>query len=194
MPQKQKKQSVWTIAKVQNSTNHLSSSVGESDRRTVLSTKHPLSTLDDTDIRILEILQRDAKLTTKEIAFQIDLSVTPVYERIRRLERDGFIKHYVALLDRTKTEKSLIVHCFISLKEHSKPIINKFDRDITLIPEVMECYNIAGQFDYLLKVVVADMNEYQFFMQKLADFDSIVNVQTSFVLREVKYSTELSLR
>ncbi len=194
MKQQQKKQSVWTIAKVQNKKNHLTDSSSPEKHSSAIAKKHPLSQLDDTDIRILEILQRDAKLTTKEIAFQIDLSVTPVYERIRRLEREGFIEKYVALVSRTHAEKSLIVHCFLSLKEHSKPIISKFDRDIALIPEVMECYNIAGQFDYLLKVVVADMNEYQLFMQKLADFDSIVNVQTSFVLREVKYTTELHLR
>lgn len=194
MPQKPKKPSVWTIAKVQNKQNHLSAVQPEESKASLYAHKHPLSQIDETDIRILEILQRDAKLTTKEIAFQIDLSVTPVYERVRRLEREGYIQKYVALLSRNHAEKSLIVHCFLTLKEHSKPIINKFDRDIALIPEVMECYNIAGQFDYLLKIVVADMNEYQMFMQKLADFDSIVNVQTSFVLREVKYTTELHLR
>ncbi len=150
--------------------------------------------LDEVDMRLLGLLQENASRTTKELATELHLTQTPVHERIKRLEREEIIVRYVALLNPRKLDKTLMAMCFISLKEHSQKVIEQFDRDIALLPEVLECYNIAGQFDYMLKTVVSDMNEYQAFMLKLAKLKCIANVQTSFVLREIKHTTALSLQ
>jgi Lrp/AsnC family leucine-responsive transcriptional regulator len=149
--------------------------------------------LDEVDMRLLELLQEDASRTTKDLAALLHLTQTPVHERIKRLEREGFIMRYVALLNPQKLDKTLTAMCFISLKEHSQKVIKQFDRDIARLSEVLECYNIAGQFDYMLKIVVSDMTEYQAFMLKLAKLECIANVQTSFVLREIKHTTALAL-
>jgi Lrp/AsnC family leucine-responsive transcriptional regulator len=155
-------------------------------------TKHTIY-FDDVDMRLLELLQEDASRTTKDLAAALHLTQTPVHERIKRLEREGVITRYVALLNPNKLHKTLMAICCISLKEHSQKVIEQFDRDIARLPEVLECYNIAGQFDYMLKTVVSDMTEYQAFMLKLAKFKCIANVQTSFVLREIKHTTAFSL-
>ncbi len=146
--------------------------------------------LDKFDIGILRLLQQDAKLTTKEIAAQLGLTNTPVYERIKRLERKGYIKKYVALLDKHKIDRSLTAFCNVSLKVHSKIFLDRFEKEILELEEVMECYHIAGLYDYLLKVVVKDMEQYRnFITQKLAVFENIGNVQSSFVMTTIKHST-----
>jgi DNA-binding Lrp family transcriptional regulator len=149
--------------------------------------------LDDTDTYLLALLQQDASRTTKELAAELGLSITPVHERIKRLEREDVIRGYVALVNRTKLGKTLMAICTISLKEHSRSAIDQFDHSIAHIPEVVECLNIAGQSDYVLKVVLRDMQEYQSFMLKLAELPSIATTQTSFVLREIKNSTVITL-
>lgn len=150
--------------------------------------------MDQTDKLLLELLQKDSNLTHKQLAGLLNLSVTPVYERIKRLERSGFIHKYVALVDPEKIDKTLIAFTSISLKEHSTSYLKKFEEDIQQVREVIECYHIAGQFDYLLKIVIRDMKEYQkVVMDQLASMDNIVNVQSSFVLTEVKRSTELPI-
>ncbi len=150
--------------------------------------------LDSTDLTILRLLQKDAFLTHKEIAGQLQLSTTPVYERIRRLERSGIIRGYVALVDRTKVDKSLLVMCAVSLKEHALERLKQFEQSVCALPEVTEVLHIAGGFDYLLKVVVRDMAEYQhFIVDKLARLDNVGNAQSSFVLTELKYETAVPL-
>lgn len=145
---------------------------------------------DNTDTAIMRLLQQDAFLTNKEMASQLGLTTTPVYERIRRLERAGVIKGYVALVDRTKVGKPLVVMCSVSLKEHALPLLQRFQEAVCALPEVVEVLHIAGGFDYLLKVVVADMAEYQhFIVDKLARLENVGNAQSSFVLTELKYST-----
>jgi Lrp/AsnC family leucine-responsive transcriptional regulator/Lrp/AsnC family transcriptional regulator len=152
-----------------------------------------LATLDDIDLRLLRLLQQDASRTTKELAAELGLSITPVHERMKRLERDEVITGYVALVNRQKLGKSLMAICTISLREHSRTVIEQFDRSIKKLPEVLECYNIAGQHDYVLKIVLRDMQEYQAFMLKLADVKAIATTQTSFVLREIKNSNAVEL-
>ena len=120
--------------------------------------------LDKTDIQILSFLQQDSKLTNKEIAAQLNLTTTPVYERIKRMERENIIEKYVALINPDKVGLQLTAFCDISLKEHSREFIEKFELEISAFSEVSECYHIAGMFDYLLKVFVTDMSAYQNFI------------------------------
>lgn len=145
---------------------------------------------DETDKRILKLLQQDARLSAKEIADRIGLTVTPTYERIRKIERSGLIRQVVALLDRTQLEKKTIAYCNVSLQVHSLRVIQNFEKAVKKMPEVMECYHITGNYDYLLKVAVTDMNEYQQFLtQRLAVIDNIAQVHSNFVMTDVKYTT-----
>lgn len=148
--------------------------------------------LDATDKQILNLLQENAKYTNKEIAEKLHMTTTPIFERIKKLEREGFIQKYVALVDRKKAQRSLVAFCDVSLKEHTTEYLECFQRDVQSLVEVVECYHIAGMFDYLLKVVVPDMETYQNFVaKKLASLDNIGRVQSSFVMTEIKYSTAL---
>ncbi|MFM9402798.1 Lrp/AsnC family transcriptional regulator [Myroides odoratimimus] len=149
--------------------------------------------LDETDLKLLRILCNNSNLTTKEIALQVNLSATPVFERIKRLEKEGFIKKYIALIDAEKLNKGFIVFCNIKLKQHERFINNKFVEDIMLIDEVVECYNISGDFDFILKVYANDMKHYQdFVFNKLAMVDSIGSTHSSFVMREIKNTHNIS--
>lgn len=146
--------------------------------------------LDAVDIKILEILQGDARITTKALADQLNLSTTPVFERVKRLERDGLIKKYVALVDNKKLGLRLIAFISISLTKHSRSYLEKFVNDIGQYPEVMECYHIAGNYDFLLKVVVRNMEVYEtFILNKLSTIANLGHVQSSFVLSENLHST-----
>jgi len=149
-----------------------------------------VETFDPIDKKILKVLQVDARLNTKQIAGKIGLTVTPTYERLKKIEQSGVVKEYVALLDREKIGKTIVAFINVSLQLHSKPLINVFERAIVKVPEVMECFHVAGNFDYLLKVVVKDMNSYQNFLSnKLATIENIAHVQSSFVMTEIKHQT-----
>ncbi|KZE77370.1 Lrp/AsnC family transcriptional regulator [Myroides marinus] len=149
--------------------------------------------IDEIDLKLLRILSENSNLTTKEIAQKVNLSPTPVFERIKRLEKEGFIKKYVALIDAEKLNKGFIVFCNIKLKQHERFINNKFVDDIMLIDEVVECYNISGDYDFLLKVSANDMKHYQdFVFNKLAMVDSIGSTHSSFVMREIKNAHNVS--
>lgn len=150
--------------------------------------------LDDIDKKILKAFQKNSRTTTKELSVDLKLSSTPIYERIKRLEREGYIKDYVALLDRDKIGKPMLAYCNVLLKEHAKPFLEKFEKDVVKFSEVVECYYIAGSYDYLLRVVVKDIAEYQnFLVNKLAALDNIQNAQSMFVMTEVKWSTSLPI-
>lgn len=145
--------------------------------------------LDEIDLRILKILQNKSNLTTKELALKVNLSPTPVFERVKKLERGGYIKKYVAILDAEKLDKSLIVFCNITLKEHTREIGNQFVKDILTLDEVTECYNISGDYDFLLKVLVKDMKHYQHFvLNHLGSVQNIGSAHSTFVMGEIKNS------
>lgn len=147
--------------------------------------------LDAIDEQILKSLQRNAKLGSKEIAAQVGLTVTPTYERIRRLEKRGFIKGYVAILDKKKQGKNLQVLCNIQLKSHHAEILDLFELEVIKLEEVKSCYHIAGNFDYLLVIEMSDMDEYAHFLKhKLATIPHITTVQSSFVMRTLKEEFE----
>jgi Lrp/AsnC family transcriptional regulator, leucine-responsive regulatory protein len=142
---------------------------------------------DATDVRILQLLQHDARLTNKEIADKTGKSITPIYERIKRLEAAGVIEGYKAILNKDKIGRSLIAYTNVQLKEHSKTMLRAFEKTIVQIDEVMECMHLTGTHDYLLKIAVADMHEYHSFLtNKLAALPNIGTVQSGFVLNEVK--------
>ncbi len=150
--------------------------------------------LDATDLSILNMLQDDARCTNKEIAAKLNMTTTPVFERVKRLERTGFIKKYVALLDRYKLDLLLVAFCNVQLKEHSALFLQKFEKDAQFLEEVTEVYHVAGLFDYLLKVVVNDMAAYQTFVAgKLAALDNIGRVQSAFVMKEILHTTSYKL-
>jgi len=150
--------------------------------------------LDSTDIKILEIMQQDGRITTKALADQLNLSTTPVFERVKRLERDGVIKQYVALLDNRKLDLMLTVFISISLTKHSRSYLEKFVKEVNQYPEVMECYHIAGNFDFFLKIVVKNMEIYEaFILNKLSTIANLGQVQSSFVLSKNIHKTAFSL-
>ena len=151
--------------------------------------------LDNTDRRILELLQQNSQLTIKEIASQINLSVTPVHERIRKLEREGFIDKYVCLLNRRKLGKSLVVYCHVTLDKQRKESFEDFNLAIVGMEEVLECSVVSGNFDYMLKIVVQDAEAYnQFYQLKLSALKSVLHISSYFVISEIKYTTGISVR
>lgn len=143
--------------------------------------------LDEIDLQILRILQKNAKLTTKELAEAVRLTPTPVFERQKRLERKDYIKKYVAVLNPEKLNQSLLVFCKVKLKQINHEIASAFERRIMRIPEVIECYNTSGQYDYLLKVRASDMHQYQeFVLNKLGELENLASLESMFVMSEVK--------
>ncbi len=150
--------------------------------------------LDKKDRQILQLLQQDAKANIKEIAYQVGLSSTPVYERIKRLEKKGIISHYAAILDREKIGLELLVFCQVSLQKHTKNHIADFEQAVAQMHEVQEAYHIAGDFDYLLKIVIHDSKQYHnFLVDKLSRLDMISNVQSNFVMFNTKESRYYSV-
>ena len=147
------------------------------------------TSLDAIDLKILRLLQEDARLTTKELAGRVNLSTTPVFERLKRLEREGFIKKYVAVLDAEKLDLGFEVFCSVKLKQMTRDVARAFTRVIRDIPQVAECYNISGDFDFLLKIYAPDMQYYNdFLINTLGTIESLGSVQSCFVMNEVKNS------
>ncbi len=148
--------------------------------------------LDETDKKILRLLQEDAHLTYKDIAKKINLSLTPVHDRIKKLEREGVIQKYVTILNKDKLGKQLMVYCQVSLAKQTFDISEAFNTAIRNLPEVLECNLISGNYDYMLKVVVPDMESYHTFHQKKLSILSAVSlINTVFVISEVKNSFAL---
>lgn len=147
----------------------------------------PLTTLDEKDKAILRQLQQNAKATVREIASKVHLSPTPVHERIKRMEDSGIIRQYAALVDYSKVKKGLMIICYVSLKEHNKRSGAKFIKTIQDLNEVIECYNISGEFDFMLKVVVENMDAYyDFHVNKLGQAENLGHLQSTFVMGVIK--------
>jgi Lrp/AsnC family leucine-responsive transcriptional regulator len=148
--------------------------------------------VDEKDKAILQLLQENAKLTVREIAHQVHLSPTPVHERIKRMEDSGVIRQYAALVDHSKVKKGLMVICYVSLKEHNKRSGAKFIKAMNELREVIECYNISGEFDFMLKVVVENMDAYyDFHVNKLSQLENLGQVQSTFVMSIIKQTHQL---
>ena len=153
-----------------------------------------MTPLDTIDKKILAFLQQNAKMNVKEIALKIGLTQTPTYERIKRLEKTKIIKNYTAQINREKIGLDLVGFCQVSLQVHSKNLISQFENAITKMPEIIGCYHIAGNFDYLLKIVTPSIKSYQLFLRnKLSVLESVDNVQSNFVMSEVKENSVLNI-
>ena len=143
--------------------------------------------MDAIDLKIIKLLQQDAKQNTKEIAKKVGLTVSPTYERIKKLEELGVIKKYIAIIDNEKVGQNIMVYCQISLTMHSRKLIDNFIDAINSYNDVLVCQHVSGNYDFLLKVGVEDMNAYQkFVIEKLSIIDGISNVQSLFVMNEIK--------
>ena len=146
--------------------------------------------LDTTDLDILRILQQDSKKTTKEIAEALKLTPSPVYERIRRLEQKGYIKKYVALLDKKLVKKPITAVCMVSLRYHNEGFIDKFDKQIRALREVQVCYHMAGKVDFFLKINIESLDAYHEFVRtKLSKIENIGVLESYFVLKEIFHTT-----
>ena len=150
--------------------------------------------LDNVDLQILRALQENARLTTKELASRVNLSTTPVFERLKRLEKAGFILKYVAVLDAEKLGRGFTVFCSVKLKQMNRSVARDFIKVIKDIPQVAECYNVSGEYDYLLKILAPDMKYYnEFIINVLGTIDSIGSILSSFVMNEIKNTHGLYL-
>ncbi|NAS13054.1 Lrp/AsnC family transcriptional regulator [Poritiphilus flavus] len=150
--------------------------------------------LDEIDKKLLMLLQTDSKRTIKAYANDLELSNTAVYERIRRLENKGVIAKYVTLLNKGLIDKAFVVFCHVKLVQHIKEYVRQFEREVLQLEEVVECYHISGDYDYLLKICVKDMEAYrEFLVGKLTALKNIGSTQSSFAIQEVKYSTAIQL-
>ncbi|MEI6866777.1 Lrp/AsnC family transcriptional regulator [Flavicella sp.] len=147
--------------------------------------------IDEIDLKILRILQKDSKKTTKEIAEILNLTASPVYERTRKLENKGYIKKYVAILDKKRIRRPVTVICMVSLRYHNEGFIDKFEKQIKALDEVQECYHMAGKVDFFLKINLQSLDIYHEFVRtKLSKIENIGILESYFVLKEMFHTTE----
>lgn len=150
--------------------------------------------MDAIDKKLLQLLQHDTKKTTKELSLKLNLSVTAVYERIKKLEREGIIAKYVVLLDKEKVGKNFVVFCHLKLIQHAKEFLTKFESEVVQLKEVLECHHVSGDYDYILKIAVKNMEEYrEFLVTKLTTLEHIGSTHSTFMISEVKNTTVLEL-
>ena len=150
--------------------------------------------LDSTDKKLINLLQNDSKQTTKQLSLQLNLSVTAVYERIKKLEKEGIIEKYVAIINKNKIEKSFLVFCHIKLIQHSKEYVTTFEREILKLEEVSECFHVSGDYDYILKIYVKDMDAYRNFMvTKLTAIKYIGSTHSTFSIEQVKNTNAIHI-
>lgn len=150
-----------------------------------------MENLDETDLTILRILQNDAKKTAKEIATILNLTLSPIYERIRRLESQGVIKKYVAILDKNFLDRAVTTICQVSMRYHDESFIEKFEKQIQNLDEVQECYHMAGSVDFILKINTKGLEDYHNFIKyKLSKIENIGVLNSTFVLKEIKHTSE----
>jgi Lrp/AsnC family leucine-responsive transcriptional regulator len=150
--------------------------------------------LDQTDKKILNLLQENGRITNAQLAKEVGLSPPPMLERVRKLEKNGIIKKYVALVDPKKLDRGTIAFVAVSLRFHRQDAIQEFVTEIQKIPEVLECHHITGEEDYLLKVVIKDIAEYErFLLEKLTRFSGISKIKTFFILSTLKQETKIPI-
>lgn len=150
---------------------------------------YAMDRLDAVDLKLLRLLQENSRLTIKELSEHVKLSTTPVFERVKRLEREGYIRRYVALLDAEKLHQGITVFCSVRLVKLNYEIAENFVQRVKSVPQVAECYSISGEFDYLLKIYAPDMKYYHdFVLNVLGTFDNLGAINSMFVMNEIKYS------
>jgi len=150
--------------------------------------------LDEIDRKLLNILQINSRITIRELSEKLHLSTTPIHERIKKLEKSGYIKQYLTLLDPKLLGKTLIVYISVSLSTHTKEAVDEFEKDMEKLDEIMECYYISGNYDFLLKVHCNDMEGYHdFITSKFSVIKNITQFYSSFVMAEAKVKRNFSL-
>ena len=150
--------------------------------------------LDTIDKKLINLLQQDSKQTTKQLSLQLNLSVTAIYERVKKLENQKVIEKYVAIVNKNKIEKSFLVFCHIKLMQHSKEYLNTFEYEILKLEEVSECFHVSGDYDYILKIYVKDMDAYRnFVVTKLTAIKHIGSTHSTFAIEQVKNTTAIQL-
>ena len=150
--------------------------------------------LDTIDKKLINLLQQDSKQTTKKLSLQLNLSVTAVYERVKKLENQKVIEKYVAIVNKNKIEKSFLVFCHIKLMQHSKECLNTFEYEVLKLEEVSECFHVSGDYDYILKIYVKDMDAYRnFVVTKLTAIKHIGSTHSTFAIEQVKNTTAIQL-
>jgi len=150
--------------------------------------------LDTIDKKLINLLQQDSKQTTKQLSLQLNLSVTAVYERVKKLENQKVIEKYVAIVNKDKIEKSFLVFCHIKLMQHSKEYLNTFEYEVLKLEEVSECFHVSGDYDYILKIYVKDMDAYRsFVVTKLTAIKHIGSTHSTFAIEQVKNTTAIQL-
>lgn len=143
--------------------------------------------LDAIDYKLIGLLQQNCKQTTKEMADQLDLSTTAVYERIKKLEKQNIITDYIAIVNKDKINRSFMAISHIKIKSHSKDAILRFEKKVNQIPEVLKCFHVSGEYDYILKIGVQDMEAYrEFMLSKLTTMEEVQSTHSMFVIKEVK--------
>ena len=150
--------------------------------------------LDKIDKKLINILQIDSKTTIKKLANELNLSVTAIYERIKKLEKRGVIEKYIAVINRAKVQRDFVVFTQVKLMQHHHQYIEKFEKEVLQFTEVLECYNISGDYDYFLKVVVENMKSYRNFINfKLTTLNHISSTHSTFIIDEVRNSAAILL-
>jgi DNA-binding Lrp family transcriptional regulator len=149
--------------------------------------------LDNTDKIILRHIQADSKKTIKELSQNLNLSTSPIFERIKGMEKDGIIKGYTTLVDNKKVGKGQVVFCNVTMPDYSTDNIYTFEKEVSEMPEVLECYHFAGEIDYQMKVLVKDIDAYYEFLQEFTRLEMVKVHSSVVVLKEVKYTTEIAL-
>jgi len=149
--------------------------------------------IDDIDLKILRLLQSDATISNTDLAERVGLSQTPCARRVRLLKEYGFFGRSVTLLSPNQVGLSVNVFAHITMNHQKKENLKFFEKLVSTWPEVMECYLMTGEFDYLIRVVVPDLPSYQQFVDKLTEIDTIQSIKSSFSLKQVQYKTELPL-
>jgi len=150
--------------------------------------------IDQTDLGILKLLQNDASLTNKELSYKLNKSIATIHERVKRLKDQGYIKKVVAILDRKKVGSNLVAFSQVLLNDHAAATLNEFEKEVTKFPEVMECLQMTGAYDFFLRIATSDMDSYHtFYRTKLATLPNITTVQSFFVLSEAKSDTAYPL-
>ncbi|MBL7899884.1 MAG: Lrp/AsnC family transcriptional regulator [Crocinitomicaceae bacterium] len=151
--------------------------------------------MDQIDIKILELLQQDAKITAKDLSSRLSLSATPIYERIRKLEKQGIIKRYVAILDPEMLDRGLVVFLNLTIKEHNLEARSHLLKQLTDLDEITELYHTSGTYDFVAKVRFANIKEYkEFLVNKVASIENIADIESHIVLDEIKHSTQINLK
>ncbi|MEQ8624702.1 MAG: Lrp/AsnC family transcriptional regulator [Vicingaceae bacterium] len=150
--------------------------------------------IDQIDAQLLELLQKDGRITIKELAQQLGMSTTPIFERVKKLEKAGIIDHYAAVLNADKLGKKLYAFAHISLKDHSKELVRQFTEQITKIPQVLECHYVTGDSDFILKILLNDMEKYrEFMMDQLFDMSNIAKVESFLSLSVLKHGNYIAV-